>query len=115
MSELEDSIESKPHSFDRQERHSELVGVSGDLPTPPYGHPSEEGILLPRCADFTVVPAIMESLPALKNYNYYLGYILEDKGAESNNVKLAQSLEMVENISTESPLAKFDEGGIKIV
>jgi hypothetical protein len=46
MSELEDSIESKPHSFNNKDNHSELVGVSGDLPTPPYGHPSQEGIYM---------------------------------------------------------------------
>jgi hypothetical protein len=38
--ELEGSIESIPLNSD----HSEIVGASGDLPTPPYGHPSEEGI-----------------------------------------------------------------------
>jgi very-short-patch-repair endonuclease len=26
--------------------HSGFMGASGDLPTPPFGHPSEEGILL---------------------------------------------------------------------
>ena len=43
MSELEDSIESMPLN----PKHADLVGASGDLPTPPYGHPSEEGILHP--------------------------------------------------------------------
>jgi very-short-patch-repair endonuclease len=45
MSELEDSIERNPHPLGKE--HSDLVGASGDLPTPPFGHPSEEGILTP--------------------------------------------------------------------
>jgi very-short-patch-repair endonuclease len=45
MSELEDSIERNPHPLEKD--HSDLVGASGGLPTPPYGHPSEEGILCP--------------------------------------------------------------------
>jgi very-short-patch-repair endonuclease len=47
MSELEDSMERNSHSSNNSEKHSDLVGASGDLPTPPYGHPSEEGILYP--------------------------------------------------------------------
>ncbi len=43
MSELEDSIECNPHPLEKD--HSDLIGASGDLPTPPYGHPSQEGIL----------------------------------------------------------------------
>jgi hypothetical protein len=27
-------------------KHSEREGASGDLPTPPYWHPSEEGIYM---------------------------------------------------------------------
>ena len=27
-------------------KHADVVGESGDLPTPPFGHPSLEGILL---------------------------------------------------------------------
>ena len=42
MSKLEDLIERNPHPLVKE--HSDLVGASGDLPTPPYGHPSEEGI-----------------------------------------------------------------------
>jgi hypothetical protein len=38
--ELEGSIESMPHN----PKHSGFVSASGDLPTPPFGHPSEEGI-----------------------------------------------------------------------
>jgi very-short-patch-repair endonuclease len=38
-----ESIESMPLNSD----HSGLMSASGDLPTPPYGHPSEEGILSP--------------------------------------------------------------------
>jgi hypothetical protein len=45
MSELEDSIERNPHPLGKE--HSDLVGAIGDLPTPPFGHPSEEGILTP--------------------------------------------------------------------
>jgi very-short-patch-repair endonuclease len=41
--ELEDSIESMPLN----PKHSGFVTASGDLPTPPVGHPSEEGILSP--------------------------------------------------------------------
>jgi hypothetical protein len=40
--ELEDSIESTPPNFN----HAEGKSVSGDLPTPPFGHPSEEGIYM---------------------------------------------------------------------
>ncbi len=39
--ELEDSIESMPSN----PKHSGRNSTSGDLPTPPVGHPSEEGIL----------------------------------------------------------------------
>jgi very-short-patch-repair endonuclease len=45
MSELKDSIDRNPHPLGKE--HSDLVGASGDLPTPPFGHPSEEGILCP--------------------------------------------------------------------
>jgi hypothetical protein len=44
MSELEDSIDRNPHLLGNSEEHSDLVGAGGDLPTPPFGHPSEEGI-----------------------------------------------------------------------
>jgi very-short-patch-repair endonuclease len=37
----EDSIESIPPN----PKHSGFMSAGGDLPTPPYGHPSEEGIL----------------------------------------------------------------------
>jgi very-short-patch-repair endonuclease len=39
--ELEGSIESTLSNS----KHSGFMSASGDLPTPPYGHPSEEGIL----------------------------------------------------------------------
>jgi very-short-patch-repair endonuclease len=42
-SELEDSIDSMPPN----PKHSVFMSESGDLPTPPFGHPSEEGILNP--------------------------------------------------------------------
>jgi very-short-patch-repair endonuclease len=38
--ELEDSIE----SMQPKPKHSGFMSASGDLPTPPVGHPSEEGI-----------------------------------------------------------------------
>jgi Protein of unknown function (DUF559) len=50
MSELEDSIERNPHPLGTE--HSELVGASGDLPTPPFGHPSEEGIFRREIIDY---------------------------------------------------------------
>jgi hypothetical protein len=40
--ELEDSIESVPLN----PKHSGFMSVSGDLPTPPFRHPSEEGIFM---------------------------------------------------------------------
>jgi hypothetical protein len=40
--ELEGSIESTPSNSN----HSEEESVSGYLPTPPFGHPSEEGIYM---------------------------------------------------------------------
>jgi Protein of unknown function (DUF559) len=40
QSELEDSIESMPPN----PKHSGFMSAIGDLPTPPFGHPSEEGI-----------------------------------------------------------------------
>jgi hypothetical protein len=57
MSELEDSIaildRSEPLELDgsidsapSNSNHSEEESVSGDLPTPPFGHPSEEGIYM---------------------------------------------------------------------
>jgi very-short-patch-repair endonuclease len=42
--ELEDSIESMPPN----PKHSGFMSGSGDLPTPPYGHLSEEGIFRRR-------------------------------------------------------------------
>ncbi|WP_310426793.1 DUF559 domain-containing protein [Chamaesiphon sp. VAR_48_metabat_135_sub] len=41
--ELEELIESMPLN----PKHSVFMSASGDLPTPPVGHPSEEGILCP--------------------------------------------------------------------
>jgi hypothetical protein len=38
--ELVGSIESMPLN----PKHSGFMGAIGDLPTPPFGHPSEEGI-----------------------------------------------------------------------
>jgi hypothetical protein len=38
--ELEGSIDSMPPN----PKHSGFMSASGDLPTPPFGHPSEEGI-----------------------------------------------------------------------
>ncbi len=43
MSESEDSIESMPPN----PKHSGFISASGDLPTPTFGHPSQEGILHP--------------------------------------------------------------------
>jgi very-short-patch-repair endonuclease len=40
-SQQSESIESMPPN----PKHSGFMSASGDLPTPPYGHPSEEGIL----------------------------------------------------------------------
>jgi hypothetical protein len=40
--ELEDSIDSMPPN----PKHSGFMSASGDLPTPPVGHPSEEGIYM---------------------------------------------------------------------
>jgi very-short-patch-repair endonuclease len=39
---LEDSIENS--ASNQVGKHSGVEGASGDLPTPPFGHPSEEGI-----------------------------------------------------------------------
>jgi very-short-patch-repair endonuclease len=47
MSELEDSIERNSHPLNNAEEHSEVESASGGLPTPSFGHPSEEGILCP--------------------------------------------------------------------
>jgi very-short-patch-repair endonuclease len=52
MSELEDSIEINSHPFNNTEEHSDLIGASGDLPTPPYGHPSLEGIFRREIIDY---------------------------------------------------------------
>jgi very-short-patch-repair endonuclease len=52
MSELEDSIEINSHPFNNTEEHSDLIGASGDLPTPPVGHPSKEGIFRREIIDY---------------------------------------------------------------
>jgi hypothetical protein len=41
MSELEDSIENMPPN----PKHSGFMSASGDLPTPPFGHPCLEKVL----------------------------------------------------------------------
>jgi len=48
ISELEDSIESNPNFLSNAEEHSDLISASEDFPTPPFRHPSEEGISPPR-------------------------------------------------------------------
>jgi very-short-patch-repair endonuclease len=45
---LGDSIESMPTN----PKHSGFMSASGDLPTPPYGHPSEEGIFRREIIDY---------------------------------------------------------------
>jgi very-short-patch-repair endonuclease len=73
MSELEDSIESSSHPSNNKERHSDLVGASGDLPTPPVGHPSEEGILRREIIDYE---RYLKELARKLRQNMTLGEVL---------------------------------------
>jgi len=67
--ELEDSIESMPLN----PKHSDFVGASGDLPTPPVGHPSEEGILRREIIDYE---PYLKQLARKLRQNMTLGEVL---------------------------------------
>ena len=50
-------------------KHSEGEGVSGDLPTPPFRHPSEEGIFTRKLRDnMTILLHIAFRRDSTKDY-----------------------------------------------
>jgi very-short-patch-repair endonuclease len=67
--ELEDSIESMPLN----PKHSGFMGASGDLPTPPDGHPSEEGIFRREIIDYE---RYLKELARKLRQNMTLGEVL---------------------------------------
>jgi very-short-patch-repair endonuclease len=77
MSELEDSIESMPTN----PKHSGFMSAIGDLPTPPYGHPSvrvasafaEEGIFRREIIDYE---RYLKELARKLRQNMTLGEVL---------------------------------------
>jgi very-short-patch-repair endonuclease len=74
MSELEDSIERNPHPLGKE--HSDLVGASGDLPTPPVGHPSEEGIFTSGRREIIDYERYLKELARKLRQNMTLGEVL---------------------------------------
>jgi len=74
MSELEDSIERNPYPLEKD--HSDLIGVSGDLPTPPVGHPSEEGIFPSGRREIIEYERYLKELARKLRQNMTLGEVL---------------------------------------
>ncbi len=72
QSELEGLIESMPSNFDRLERDS----TSGDLPTPPYGHPSLEGIFPSGRREIIGYERYLKKLARKLRQNMTLGEVL---------------------------------------
>jgi very-short-patch-repair endonuclease len=68
-SELVGSIE----SMSSNPKHSEVEGKSEDLPTPPYGHPSEEGIFRREIIDYE---RYLKELARKLRQNMTLGEVL---------------------------------------
>jgi very-short-patch-repair endonuclease len=69
--ELEDSIESMPLN----PNHSGFMSASGDLPTPPYGHPSSEGIF-PGRREIIGYERYLKELARKLRQNMTLGEVL---------------------------------------
>ena len=67
--ELEGSIESMPSNSD----HLEVESTLGGLPTPPFGHPSEEGILRREIIDYE---GYLKELARKLRQNMTLGEVL---------------------------------------
>jgi very-short-patch-repair endonuclease len=67
--ELEDSIERMPLN----PKHSGFVSAIGDLPTPPFGHPSEEGIYRREIIDYE---RYLKELARKLRQNMTLGEVL---------------------------------------
>jgi very-short-patch-repair endonuclease len=67
--ELVGSIESMPPN----PKHSGFVSASGDLPTPPFGHPSEEGIFRREIIDYE---RYLKELARKLRQNMTLGEVL---------------------------------------
>jgi Protein of unknown function (DUF559) len=70
--ELEGSIESVPSN----PKHSGFRSAIGDLPTPPYGHPSEEGILTSGRREIIGYERYLKELARKLRQNMTLGEVL---------------------------------------
>jgi very-short-patch-repair endonuclease len=72
QSELEGSIENMlPNP-----KHSGFVSASGDLPTPPFGHPSEEGIFPSERREIIDYERYLKELARKLRQNMTLGEVL---------------------------------------